>query len=127
MQAENGNAMGHVRVPLRISNPMQPELFVEINDALIDTGATWTCIPSRLVAEIGLHDGGPFGVRTASGLQEVRKSYATLLLAGQELTTNVLLSETLDTVLIGVTTLESLGLAVDPNKGQITQTEVLLL
>src|SRR6266508_7049553 len=119
--------MGHVRVQLRISNPLQPERFVDIQDALVDTGATWTCIPSRLVASLGLRDEGPFGVTTAAGSQELRRSFATLQLAGRELTTNVLLSDNLETVLIGVTTLESLGFAVDPSKGELVKTEVLLL
>ena len=66
-------------------------------------------------------------MRTASGAQELDQSYARIELAGKELVTHILISDTLTTVLVGVTTLEALGLAVDPAKGQLTESEILLL
>jgi predicted aspartyl protease len=41
--------------------------------------------------------------------------------------TPVLISRTLDKVLIGVITLEALGLSVDPTKGTLRESETLLL
>ena len=119
--------MGHVRVPLRISNPDNPAKAVEVPDALIDTGATWTSVPRSLVAELGLRQVGTIRVRTAAGPQELGQSYAQLELAGKTLVTNISVSDTLTTVLVGVTTLESLGLMVDPVKGQLIETDLLLL
>ncbi len=41
--------------------------------------------------------------------------------------TPLLISDTLETVLIGVITLEAMGLAVDPGTGQLKESEVFLL
>lgn len=119
--------MGHVRVPLRISNPENPEKGVNVQDALVDTGATWTSVPRSLVSGLGLNRVGTILVRTAAGPQELEQSYARLELQGKTLVTNISVSDTLETVLVDVTTLESLGLAVDPVKGQLTETDLLLL
>lgn len=119
--------MGHVRVPLHISNPDDPERSVVVPDALVDTGATWTSVPRRLVSDLGLRQVGTIRVRTAAGPQELEQSYAQLELEGKSVVTNISVSDTLDTVFIGVTTLESLGFAVDPVKGQLVETELFLL
>jgi predicted aspartyl protease len=39
----------------------------------------------------------------------------------------LLISDTLETVLIGVITLEAMGLVVDPTTGQLKESEVYLL
>ena len=119
--------MGHVRVQLRISNPENPNLSVEVPNALVDTGATWTSVPRALVADLRLRQVGSIRVRTAAGHQELEQSYAHLDLEGKSLVTNISISDSLDTVLVGVTTLESLGLAVDPVKGHLVETDLLLL
>jgi clan AA aspartic protease len=119
--------MGHVRVPLRITNPDNPELTTVIPDALVDTGATSTCVPLGVVADLGLQTRGSASVRTAQGVQELAASWAELELQGKRLVTHILVSETLDTVLIGVTTLESMGFAVDPSGQRLVPVELLLL
>jgi clan AA aspartic protease len=119
--------MGHVRVQLRISNPEDTSRAVEVPGALVDTGATWTTVPRTLITNLGLRQVGTIRVRTAAGPQELQQSYAQLELAGKSFVTNISVSDTLDTVLIGVTTLEALGLAVDPVKGQLVETDLLLL
>ena len=119
--------MGHVRIPLRIANPDNPNRSIEVPNALVDTGATWTAVPRALVSELGLRQVGTIRVRTAAGPQELEQSYAQLELAGKTLVTNISVSDTLDTVLVGVTTLEALGLAVDPVKGELIETDLLLL
>lgn len=119
--------MGHVRVPLRITNPENPEKTVLVQSALVDTGATWTSVPRQVIADLELNPVGTIRVPTAAGPQELEQSYARLELAGQHVVTNISISDTLDTVLIGVTTLGSLGLAVDPVKGELVETELFLL
>jgi clan AA aspartic protease len=101
--------------------------LAEVPDALVDTGATWTCVPRTVVDRLQLRNVGRVAVRTASGREELEQSYAQLELAGKSIVTNIRISDALETVLIGVTTLESLGLAVDPSRGELTETEVLLL
>jgi clan AA aspartic protease len=119
--------MGHVRVPLRITNPDDPTLTVLVPDALVDTGATSTCVPASMARELGLRMRGSASVRTVEGVQELTASWAELELQGKTLVTHILVSETVDIVLIGVTTLESMGFAVDPQGERLVPTELLLL
>jgi predicted aspartyl protease len=119
--------MGHVRVRIKLANAERREDGVEVEEALVDTGATWTTIPRALAEELGLHVIGQMAVKTAAGPQQLDQSYAYVELADKRMVTPLLVSDTLETVLIGVTTLEALGLAVDPATGQLKESEVLLL
>jgi clan AA aspartic protease len=119
--------MGHVRVPLRVTNPDRPELTTLILDALVDTGATSTCVPAAIAEGLSLRTRGSATVRTAEGVQELEASWAELEIQGKQLVTHILISPTLETVLIGVTTLEGMGFAVDPSGERLVPTELLLL
>jgi predicted aspartyl protease len=66
-------------------------------------------------------------VKTAAGPQQLDQSYAYIELAGKAMVTPLLISDTLDTMLIGVITLEAMGLAVDPGTGRLRESEVFLL
>jgi predicted aspartyl protease len=46
---------------------------------------------------------------------------------GEETPARILVSDELDTVIIGITVLEQLGLEVDPVTGKIKKTKLLLL
>ncbi|HLG10280.1 MAG TPA: retroviral-like aspartic protease family protein [Dehalococcoidia bacterium] len=116
-----------MRVPLRITNPDDPERTFLIPDALVDTGATSTCVPAAIAESLGLRLRGSASVRTAEGVLELAASWAELELQGKRLVTHILISDTLDTVLIGVTTLEGMGFAVDPRGERLVPTELLLL
>jgi predicted aspartyl protease len=119
--------MGHVRVRIRLANPERREDGVGVEEALVDTGATWTTIPRTLAEELDLRVIGPMAVKTAAGPQQMDQSYAYIELAGKTMVTPLLISDTLETVLIGVITLEALGLAVDPGTGQLRESKVFLL
>ena len=119
--------MGHVRIPVRLANPERRDGAVEVQDALVDTGATWTTVPRALGETLGLKVIGQTPVKTAVGPQLLDQSYAYIELAGKTMVTPLLISDTLDTVLIGVITLEAMGLAVDPTSGQLKESEVFLL
>jgi aspartyl protease family protein len=119
--------MGRVRVRIRLANPEHREDGVGVEEALVDTGATWTTIPRTLADELDLRVIGPMAVKTAAGPQQMDQSYAYIELAGKTMVTPLLISDTLETVLIGVITLEAMGLAVDPSTGQLRDSEVFLL
>jgi len=119
--------MGHVFVDVRIFNPNDPSLYVDIPNALIDTGATWTTIPSGFAPYLQLIDEGPFLVRTASGPQELRQSGARVQVQGISVLTGILLSDTDGRAVIGVTTLEMAGFAVDPVNQRLIPSEALLM
>lgn len=112
---------------MRILNPNDPSLFVDIPNALIDIGATWTTIPSGFAPYLQLIDEGPFLVRTASGPRELRRSGARIEIQGMSVLTGILLSDTVGRAVIGVTTLEMAGFAVDPVNQRLILTEALLM
>lgn len=119
--------MGHVRVPLKLANPADRSTVIDVQEAPVDTGATWTTLSRRLADELGLDIVGKYRVRTAAGPQELDQSYAYIELQGKALVSFVLISETYPGVLIGVTTLEGMGFAVDPTTERLVDSELLLL
>ena len=123
----NGRNMGHVRVPIKLANAEHRELSVDVEDALVDTGATWTTIPRSLADELQLPAIGEVTGRTAGGTQTLEQSYCYFELEGKTGVGPLLISDMVDIVLIGVLTLESAALAVDPSSGRLTETELYLL
>ncbi len=119
--------MGHVRVNVRVANPADPLERVEIPNALIDTGSTWSVLPRRYADQLRLPLADDVTVRTAAGLQRLRQSYAWLELQGKHLVEGVLVTDSYPDLIIGVTTLEKLGFAVGPKTERLVDSELLLL
>ncbi len=119
--------MGHVRVPIKLANPNRMDVALEVPDALVDTGATWTAIPRRLADGLELQLVGNIRLRTAGGPREFEQSFVYLELQGKSMVAPVVIADLYDGVLIGITTLESLGFAVDPTSQTLVEAEILLL
>ncbi len=119
--------MGHVTVNIRLANP-QFGLRDKLTDkALVDTGATFTTIPEAVARKLRLKSIGKRKVSTAARSQVLDQSYAYIEIDGRNTVTPLLISKTLDKILLGVITLEALGLSVDPTKGELKEAETLLL
>ncbi|MCP8315389.1 MAG: hypothetical protein H3Z51_00805 [archaeon] len=118
--------MGHVNIKLKLANPIEPEKGIE-ESAIVDTGATFTTLPLSIANNLNLKVIGKIKVNTATKTELLDQSYAYIEINNKRTVTPVLISETLDRILIGVITLESLGLAVDPTTGQLKEAEILLL
>ena len=118
--------MGHVRVTVRIAHPGRRDEPVEVPDALVDTGASFTTVPRQLADRLGLETLGRHRTRTANGTIDIDRSFAYIEYGGRDEAT-VWISDNYPGVLIGVFTLKALGLAVDPGTGQLTNSEFLLL
>ena len=119
--------MGHVRVPILLRNPLQPDLAEARSDATIDAGATWTTVPRSLAERLELLSMGPVTGRTASGVVTLEQSFAEIQMEGKRGVGPIMISDELDTVLVGVLTLETLALAVDPLNQRLVETELYLL
>lgn len=119
--------MGHVNVELRVANPVNPTGITIEASALVDTGATFTTIPRKISDKLGLRVTGKRKVRTATQIETLEQSFASIEINGNLTVSPVLVSETLDKILIGVITLEALGLTVDPTTGQLKEAETYLL
>jgi len=89
--------------------------WVEVSDALVDTGASLLSLPRRLIAQLGLKQLYTRQARTAGGLATLQ-IYGTvhLLLQGRECTCDVLEISDECPVLIGQIPLELLDFVVDP-------------
>ncbi len=95
-------------------------------EALVDTAATLTVIPQRLAEKLSLQQTGYSEVETAAGRLRIPRSRARVEIDGESEIVPVLISDIIDKTLIGVTTLEVLGLGVDPISGKLKRWSLLL-
>ena len=84
-------------------------------------------MPRDLAEELGLPAIGRMTARSARGPVELEESYARVELEGHARGTPVVIGDAYRGVLIGVLTLEALGLAVDPVNDRLVEVEILLL
>lgn len=116
--------MGHVWVKARVGSEDCSKV-VEV-DALVDTGATLTVIPRSLAETLNLKVTGKASVMTGGGKVTLDKSRMWIEIHGRQDIVPVIISDIIDKVLIGVTTLEILGLQVDPITGELKEWTWLL-
>lgn len=116
--------LGHIWIKAKIGD-QQKKRTVEV-DAIVDTGATLTVIPEKLAKELSLQITGRTEVETGTGKIELPRSRIWIEIEKSSDIVPVLISNIIDKVLIGVTTLEILGLAVDPITGKLKKWTILL-
>ena len=110
----NGSTMGTFAVKFVVSHPLQPERRVEL-EGLVDTGALFTQIPEQILAHIGITPSGYRSVHYADGTGAVVPvAKADISIHGVETATMILCGRARSLVLLGATTLETLGFGVDP-------------
>jgi len=119
--------MGHVFVPIEIVNPYDLTRSITVDDALVDTGSTRTTIPRELAEELGLTIVGTFEAQSAAGPVTLDHSFALMKLDGRETYSDIFVSDDYAGVLIGVVTLQILGLVVDPEAERLVRREFLIL
>jgi len=117
--------MGYAWVDAVIKNPFTGR-SISVK-ALVDTGATLTVIPRRIADELALLVIGKSLVQIAKGVTELEARFGVVGIMGEETPARILVSDELDTVIIGITVLEQLGLEVDPTTGKLKKTKLLLL
>jgi len=116
--------MGHVWVDIKIGNEDASKI-IEAR-ALVDTGATLTVVPRSIADRLGLRITGKSKVETGSGIIEIERSRAYIEIMGKSEVIPVLVSDIIDKILIGVTTLEVLELEIDPLTGRLRERTLLL-
>src|SRR5438874_12887662 len=117
--------MGHVNVRATIANPTDGSRTEEV-DAMVDTGATFTVVRRAIANNLQLPITGRGRVRTAAGEMLIDRGRALIQIDGESEINPVYVSDTIEKVLIGVITLESLSLTVDPTTGQLKEAESYL-
>jgi len=119
--------MGFTKANITVSNPLDASRQVEL-ELLVDTGATFTLLPSVTLKEIGVEADVKFKLRTADGrFIERDGSTVWIEVEGKGYRVPVIVGEEEDVPVLGVTTLEILGLEVDPITKRLKPTEYLLL
>ncbi len=119
-----GLRMGHVWVKVKIGD-VNRRRIVDV-EALTDTGATLTVIPRKLADDLGLELTGRTVAETGAGKLELDRARVWIEVMGKGEVVPALISDIIDKVLIGVTTLEVLGLQVDPITGKLKEWTILL-
>ncbi|ADY01901.1 hypothetical protein VMUT_1697 [Vulcanisaeta moutnovskia 768-28] len=111
--------MGEVWVRIRIGS-LDGSIVKDV-DALVDTGATDTAVPRDLAEELRLPMFYRDVAETAKGEVEYVASSALVEVEGRRKIVPVMVIGSLDKVLIGQTTLETLNLMVDPSTGRLVR------
>ncbi len=117
--------MGNTYIKLRIYGRIGGE-YREIK-LLVDTGASYSWIPRRLLEDLGVKPARRVRFKTIEGrIIERDVGHVFVEYLGEIAPTAVVFAEEKDTAVFGLHGLESLGLEVDPTTGQVRKSEALL-
>jgi len=107
--------MSMFKVNVMARNPKREELVTPPVEAIVDTGAELTWLPSALLESIGITPRRRRNFLTANQ-QVIQRpvGYAILIAEGYETNDEVVFAEAGDLTLLGVRTLEGFGVSVDP-------------
>ncbi len=117
--------MGTFSVPIEIGN-LASDQFVQV-DALVDTGATFTTLPSELLDGLGIQQIGERSFQLADNrVVRYKVGEARIRLEGEELTVLVVFAPADTSSSLGATALELFGLAADPVNRRLTPVPAIL-
>ena len=110
--------MGVFNCPIRLES-MDGKRFLEI-EAMLDTGASYTIVPARLLNDLGVQPIDKITLVLADGRPvEYDLGEARATINGRSIPTLVVFGEDNARSLLGAYTLEGLRLAVDPAHGKL--------
>jgi clan AA aspartic protease len=119
--------MGQFTVRVTVVHPTDPERRIEI-DLLVDTGATLSWVPREMLDQLGAPRLRRRSFLVADGRTVERDTAGAIVqLNGNEANVTLVVAEPGDGCLLGATTLESLGFAVDPIRRQLVPQELLAM
>ncbi len=124
--------MGKITTRLTITNRLDQGLAargglspdavrsVTLDDVLVDTGATTLCLPSDIIARLGLAVNREVTISTATSVGTAHLfDDARIELLGREVTVEALEIPEGRQPLLGVIPMEALGVELDPHKQEI--------
>jgi predicted aspartyl protease len=118
--------MGHTTATVRICNPQDRTKCIE-TELIVDTGSTYTWVRKERLETIGVKPTGLKRFRTMEGKTIEREvGEAVIECLGESATRIVVFAEKGDAEVMGVDTLEGLGLEIDPVTKQLRKAESLL-
>lgn len=118
--------MGLTFLRLKVANPASPEETVEV-EFLVDSGAVHSVAPSGVLDGLGIEPLSEEEFVLANGEFITRKKGGAIFrYNGRVGGADVIFGEPADTALLGATTLEALGLSLDPLKRELKPLPMLL-
>jgi len=119
--------MGYVKVKGFVANPFKRDIRLGL-EFLVDTGAMYTSLPESMLKRLEIVPTGKRSFLIASGeRKEFSVGEVYIEVDGIGVTSLVLYGSEGVPSLLGVTTLELLGLQVDPITGKLKPAELYLL
>ncbi|MBI4236525.1 MAG: retroviral-like aspartic protease family protein [Chloroflexi bacterium] len=118
--------MGLTYLQVDIASPADPVVWTPV-EFLIDSGASSSVVPTAMLERLGIRPVGTQAFRLANG--EVitrRQGGAAFRYGGHTAVAPVVFGEEGDSNLLGVTTLEALGFALDPIRRELRPLPMLL-
>ena len=118
--------MGIIFLDAEIGNPADPEKTLTV-EFMIDSGAIYTVAPATVLDELGIKPIAEEKSWLANGERIIRKRGIAFFKYGDKVgVADVIFGEEGDSNLLGATTLESLGLALDPLKRELKPLPMVL-
>lgn len=118
--------MGLTFVEIEIAHPGTLEKWIAVQ-CLIDSGAIYSVISSALLEELGIHPIDTSTYTLADGTRIERKKGIAAFRIGERIGgADVIFGEEGDASLVGVLTLEALGLSLDPLKRELRPLPMML-
>ncbi len=120
--------MGMLSVRVRVSNPSDGGKAIE-QEMVVDTGAYMSILPRPVLERLGIRPVTRRSFGLADGKTRIERDIggATFVYGQYAGVSPVIFGEESDKALLGVLTIEALGLTVDPVKGELKPVEMLLL
>jgi predicted aspartyl protease len=118
--------MGMTKLLLDVGNPANPDRW-ETVDCLVESGATYSVIPTEVLEGLGIIVTGRQEFTVANCERISRKKGIAAFRYGERIGgADVVFGEEGDASLLGAFTLEALGLALDPLKRELRELPMLL-
>jgi aspartyl protease family protein len=122
-----GSGMGYVKVRVKVRDIHKSEFEAQA-DLLVDTGTVYTVLRHERLEKLGVEPRDKRRFKTADGRVIERDVGAVEVeIKGHSTYSIVVFGESSDAEVLGVATLEELGLQVDPMTGELKPLELLLL
>jgi len=114
------DTMGTFRIDFELENPMRAGERRVVRNALVDTGAELSWIPTDILESLGIERYTTARFRSANGtILERWTGAAFLYVEGKRTADDVVFAERGDMVLLGARSLEGLNLRVEPSNRRL--------
>ena len=118
--------MGLTVLRVKVGNPAKPKVTEEL-EFLVDSGAVYSVVPSRVLRRLGIKPIANEEFRLADGSAIFRKKGIALFRYQDKVGgADVIFGEEGDSLLLGAFTLEALGLALDPLRRELRPLPLVL-